>query len=130
MEICGRSQGHAIDRIILYEESISYLEAQNLNKPESAISNPVSIKDLHITPLKIIPNPVKNLVIIQIPENFKQENYLMSIFDSAGKRWYHSETKILPYNKLEIPVHNIPSGLYWLHFRSQEQLFHEKFIKE
>ncbi|MEL6626183.1 MAG: T9SS type A sorting domain-containing protein [Bacteroidota bacterium] len=130
LEICGRSQGHAIDRIILYEESVSYLEAQDLDKPESIVLNPVSIEDVQIPSLEIMPNPVKDLLMIQASKSLKQDTYSVKIFDSAGKLWYNVEKEILPFHKIEIPVPHIPSGIYWLQLRRADQFFQEKFIKE
>ncbi|MEM6737447.1 MAG: T9SS type A sorting domain-containing protein [Bacteroidota bacterium] len=130
VEICGRSKGHAIDRIILYEESISYLEAQNLDNAESIISNLVSTKDLQIIPLKIMPNPVNDLIFIQPPKNTSKAIYSIRIFDSIGKLWYDLDKAFLPYNRLEILVRNIPPGIYWIHLKSQGQFFQGKFIKK
>lgn len=130
IEICGRSQGHAIDRIILYEESVPYLEAQHLNNTESIILNPVNTKDLQIIPLKIMPNPVKDLVLIQTSKNTEQDIYRISIFDATGKLWYNLDKEFIPNNRFEIPVQNIPPGIYWIHLKSQEQLFQGSFIKK
>ncbi|MEN0004115.1 MAG: T9SS type A sorting domain-containing protein [Bacteroidota bacterium] len=130
IEICGRSQGHAIDRIILYEESVSYLEAQNLNKAESIIMNPVGTSEVQIIPLQIKPNPASDIVLIQTPEHTEQGTFNIKIIDTSGKLWYHLGKAFLPYHRLEIPIQHIPPGIYWMQLEGQEQFFRGKFIKQ
>lgn len=101
----------------------------SLSNSESVILNPVNTNQLQIEPLKIMPIPVKNFVAIQTPKILSQGIYKIMIFDSYGKLWYDSDQKFHTSNRFEIPVQYISSGIYWIHLKSQEQIFQGKFIK-
>lgn len=131
LEIAGRSNGHALDRIVLYHSSVSEAVATNINNPESLNLNPVnSSKELEVLSVQLLPNPATDRLTITIPENFDQQLSRLIIFDAAGSMLQQSTQRIESPGMLQIPVHDLPPGIYWLQITNKKQLLRSQFIKK
>jgi hypothetical protein len=73
--------------------------------------------------LEIFPNPVSELLTLQITGNIEMDGEL-TIFDLYGKI-VRSET--ISNSKLEMNISNLPGGLYLLQLRSGEKEWNTKF---
>lgn len=130
LEVAGRSNGHALDRIVLYHSAVSEAVATNINNPESVNLNPLSSrKELEILSVQLLPNPATDRLTITIPENFDPHLSRLIFFDAAGRIVQQSTQRIESPGRLQIPVHELAPGIYWLQITNKKQLLRSQFIK-
>jgi len=80
LEISGRSNGHAIDRIVLFHSEVSFANATNLDNPESERIETVSTSQVATTvSLKINPTLARDFVKVEIPDDVKSGQYELPI---------------------------------------------------
>jgi hypothetical protein len=91
----------------------------NLGTEELSVSNEL---------IKIFPNPVKDLLSIEIPERFNGLPYEISILNMMGQKVYYgyqiSEESLFPFN-----VENFTDGIYLIVISIHDQVHTGKFIK-
>ncbi|GAB5552731.1 MAG: hypothetical protein Sapg2KO_23220 [Saprospiraceae bacterium] len=131
LEVAGRSNGHALDRIALYQSTVAESMATNLNTPTSVNLNPTSNSvELEVLPIQLSPNPANNYINIAIPKGFTGNSSRMILSDAAGRIFNtHSKTIELSGTK-RIPISHLPPGVYWLQITNGQQLLRSKFIKK
>ncbi|MDR1973240.1 MAG: DUF5121 domain-containing protein [Bacteroidales bacterium] len=85
----------------------------------------LSVHSPHINnPIKVFPNPVKDVLRIKFPENKKINS--IEIYNVEGKMFYKK-----PYFEDTINVSSFPAGIYILKINTaNEQFFVSKFVKE
>ncbi len=90
----------------------------------------VAIKnDTHQITISIFPNPVTDLLQVQIPAVRKEEAQI-SIYDAAGKKVYSKIQKLNEGNNaVSIPVNQLSKGTYTLSFNNNTQQA-KQFIKQ
>lgn len=74
-------------------------------------------------PFHIFPNPASENLYFNLPGN--QELTALQVFDMKGELVYESKNQ--SGNTLNLK--NLPRGLYLLNAKTQEDIFHQKFIK-
>jgi len=129
MEISGRSKGHAIDRIILYDESVRSVDAQNLAQPESNRPSTVSKKDVSFVRLSVTPNPTTTSIRTELPQSFDGKNGVIMIFDMSGRVLFKKRIDLIDAGEIVTPVDFLPIGNYGLQVKSGEQVFLGSFTK-
>ncbi|MEM6377855.1 MAG: T9SS type A sorting domain-containing protein [Bacteroidota bacterium] len=131
MQIAGRSNGHAIDRIALYHSTVAESFATNTLRPESINLNPVnSSVDLEVLPIQLRPNPASESLNVTIPKNFGSSLSNIMIFNTSGQLIKNSTQRVGASSTLNIPVNEFPSGVYWLQITNKQQILRSKFIKK
>ena len=75
--------------------------------------------------IKIIPNPAKNKVTIEIPE--KNKKFDLSIYNINGQELFEQQTT---NHKQNIDITNFPSGLYFVKIINDKNVEVRKFVKE
>lgn len=131
LQIAGRSNGHAIDRIALYHSTVTTSFATNTTRPESVNLNPVSSSvALEVLPLKVLPNPATDILTISVPENFERSLSQLRIFNASGQMVKHLSQRIETPSVFNIAVQEFPAGIYWLQIMNKKQLLRSKFVKK
>jgi hypothetical protein len=128
IEISGRSNGHAIDRIVLYHSDISSANALDLNMPESPNSLVSSVDRMLIT-LNLFPNPTDRLLEISVPQSLKNSKCAITIMDVSGRIVKQIDQEIFTENSGRIPIDGIPSGNYFIMVRAERIIFKGQFTK-
>lgn len=90
---------------------------------------PTGIKNiLSSSNLKILPNPVNDILTIELDEELGGDNLFFEIIALDGKVVKKWDSNI--FEKTEINVQDLISGFYILKIESNEKVVSEKFIKE
>ncbi len=87
---------------------------------------PVSTNDLEEYSLEISPVPFRSGFSIRIPEGM--ENGRLNIFDISGKLMFQLD--ISNNDTIEIPTSDWTSGIYQVHYTSDNRVIHEKVVKQ
>jgi hypothetical protein len=78
--------------------------------------------------LKIFPNPVNNVLNIELPDNFYKKNNTLSIRSIDGA--VVKRLKQLNQNELQkVSIHDLTSGLYLVEFAVSGHVLSNKFLK-
>ncbi len=129
IEISGRSNGHSIDRIVLYHSDVTTITALDASLPESPKSIISSIDEV-IMELNIFPNPAKEYLEISLPQSLLQKNtYTLRILDVSGRVVKQFTKQKLKEKRRKITIDDIPSGIYFLSIISEKTLYKSEFVK-
>lgn len=77
--------------------------------------------------LKIYPNPVKNILKIELPDNFKNKVYDLSISDILGRQILNEKTL---FGQYELDATYYYSGVYFGRIIVNDQIINFKFLKQ
>ncbi|MEM6766512.1 MAG: malectin domain-containing carbohydrate-binding protein [Bacteroidota bacterium] len=121
MEISGRSQGHAIDRIILYNEAVSQWFAQDLSQEETLCDSPApqqsfgSLADNLITfEVSLLPNrtSLRTNVFLLGTEMGRVNT---EVIDVHGRRVLVAKCDKESYDQRhELNISGLSTGMYWV----------------
>lgn len=123
-EIAGRSNGHAIDRVVLYHSSASASQALNLNRPESPknLVSSIGMKSIH---LNLFPNPADAYLQLSLPKAAEQ----IEILDLSGRRIQQLAPPSRGQRQFQVPIGNLASGVYFLRIQTEQVVYRAKFVK-
>ncbi len=97
----------------------------NTTKTKRVTVSNLSIKEsTPDDPVQIYPNPAQTVVNISTKKSIK----VLSVTDFAGKIIPHTMNKT--DSGYTIPLHHLPSGIYLLHYKTEEKEFIKKIIKK
>lgn len=85
--------------------------------------NPTSIKEGSSNDITIYPNPVKDMLSIDVAFN---ETFGLSIINQFGQKIL---TKSLSGKKNQINTNSLPSGIYFISISSNNRFYNFKFLK-
>jgi len=77
--------------------------------------------------IKIFPNPVKDIITLNLPNNFLLNTYHISISDVTGKNLYTTNQF---QNNSQLNIAGFSSGMYYIVLENETNRFIGKFIKE
>ena len=80
----------------------------------------------HPSVLRLFPNPVKNILSVDCVTGIN-ESIRVTIFDISGKLMYQ---KNVDNPTFQVPIQDLPNGLYFLMVRQGQRIFREKFVKQ
>jgi hypothetical protein len=85
---------------------------------------PAAVEERNVSEISLYPNPAKDIVHLQFAEIFRGQ---LEVVNTLGEI-----CKLLEINEEEInlDVHELPAGIYQLHFNSRQQQFCIKLLKE
>jgi len=130
VQIAGRSTGHAIDRVVLYHSDVSSASALDLGRPVSEYANPpVSVANIAVERLKVSPNPASSEVVVQLPSDIAAGTYEVRLVGSDGQEYSRQPYRISPGGNLQMPVANLPAGLFIFHFSAPGKHYTGRFIR-
>ena len=129
IEISGRSNGHAIDRMVLYHSDISTAVATNENLPQSPVSSTTSVAELTI-PIKFWPNPAEDYIEISLPARATTtEAPNGQIVDLQGHIVANFYPEMLDGHFLKVSIKHLPPGIYYLMLPTDHALYLGKLTK-
>lgn len=104
------------------ENGVEYYNPNNLNCGDLVNSQELSYKDVKID---LSPNPCSEQLRIEILD---AEIIDMQLFDYSGKRQgINIQTKTT--NQVELDIHALSAGIYWITIETPKGLLSEKFVK-
>ncbi len=93
-------------------------------------SRTVVIKGNQVITIELFPNPVDNVLQVQLP-SAKIEVATIFITDASGKKVYSRQLQLsLGNNATSIPVLHLPKGIYQFTLNNNEGTQSKKFIKQ
>jgi hypothetical protein len=93
-------------------------------------SRVIAIKNENLFTLQLFPNPVKDVLQVQVPSQ-KKEMLRLFISDIAGKIVYERDLQVNEGNNaISIPVITLPPGVYHLTTATSESRRSEMFIRQ
>ncbi|MEO1030425.1 MAG: FG-GAP-like repeat-containing protein [Bacteroidota bacterium] len=123
----GIGTDNSISKITVYWPSGEIDEITNpaINTTHTIVEGkaPLSVADETLTNVKLYPNPVNDVLIIQTPADLTEK--IATVFDITGKRVYNQK---LTNNRLD--VSSLQGGLYVLRIESDGKSIRRKFIKK
>ncbi|MEL6845104.1 MAG: T9SS type A sorting domain-containing protein, partial [Bacteroidota bacterium] len=89
-----------------------------------------SIEDkLPLGSVNIYPNPVQDLVTIELSQAIRSEIALLTIHDLTGREIYRAEWESIQ-DRQNVDTHKWDSGLYILTLQTDAGVFRSKIVKE
>lgn len=79
----------------------------------------MNVSDSKTHPIRIYPNPVKEILFIDLKDNVLSENNKLDISDSSGKLIRTENLKSKTENKISLK--HIPKGIYFYHISNDKQ---------
>ncbi|MEL6592914.1 MAG: T9SS type A sorting domain-containing protein [Bacteroidota bacterium] len=125
-EIAGRSNGHAIDRLVLYHSSANASQALDLSRAESPKNVLFSIEK-QIIHLNLYPNPADKFLQLSLPLQTVAEK--IEILDINGRSLGRIDVPSPSQSKFQVPVNNLAAGIYFLRIESEQRIYRAKFVK-
>lgn len=118
-------EGTAWSSAELLKERAAYIKDKFQNNPD--FFSRVEQKQFNNKQVLVYPNPVKNELIVRLPETKKCDNLAVySLFGSKLMEMNLSGKE----NELKLDCSNLPPGIYILQINSESQRFRTKFIKK
>ncbi len=85
---------------------------------------PVGVKELTSSPVSVFPNPVRDVLSINIHANAESENFIFELMDFSGRLVSGQSIN----GSVKIPVSHLPDGIYYYMLRSDDAIWSEKLI--
>jgi hypothetical protein len=107
--------------MLLFIVAISEAKSNLRVERDYGVGVSTSIKNNAIALLKVYPNPANDIL------------YFDKSITKATATIYSSEGRMMLQKNLnnnQIPIQNLPNGLYHLHLQVGEQSFHAAFVKQ
>ena len=90
----------------------------------------IILKETTINELICYPNPVKNRIIISLPDDVNEEDVNVSVFNSQNERKLEMELNCEPSSRtLNLDVQNLTPGMYFIKTSTNNAYFTARFIK-
>ncbi len=117
IQISGRSKHHLIDRIVMYNPSVTEANATNLNQSETLADCQLSTNpfDAIKEQLFVTPNPAQNEIAI----NGLNINANATIYNLLGKQVFSNIALEANVSK-KINIDQLPAGMYFLRLQDKE----------
>ena len=127
LEISGRSNGHAINRLALYHESIPFPSPLNLELPPSEVDILSSIATANPVNLTVAPNPVYDEITLDLA-GMQSQKISVRIISAQGsivlsRRFFSVEDQI------GISMSGLSNGTYFLDVSDGVNHYAGKFLK-
>ena len=138
IQISGRSNGHFLDRFVLYNSSVSKADATNLSQSETRCQSGTNarkiekIQEEEFYQVKLYPNPASDRLLISLGDLDKDVPYTIHLIDVKGTVYFRDEYTIGFEDKYAIDLTKLGlnKGLYILTIQNNETKHYLKFYKE
>ena len=132
LEVSGRSNGHAINRLALYHSDVSAAEALDLNRPESdRIQTTATTNIILPAHLKIRPSLAVDFISIDLPAALAPGRYEVAMFNLMGQ-----PMSTFPLHKshnrdsLPISTAHLHGGYYVIRIEADRRVYQGIFLKQ
>jgi Secretion system C-terminal sorting domain/Pregnancy-associated plasma protein-A len=78
--------------------------------------------------VKVFPNPVRNLLSIEISSKLGQGQYRTVLYDELGRIVYQNQGPHEGFRLLQVDCAKYPAGIYFLHVTVDDKRFNDKLI--
>lgn len=129
LEVSGRSNGHAIDRIVLYHSEVNSATALNLNLAESERVRTVSVREIPFKDLTIRPTLAQNVIYFDLPASSNYDIFDGQIFNSFGQQVQSFSFRNNGGDAITLPIKELGKGNYFVQFRRGTVYYRGKFLK-
>lgn len=130
LEISGRSNGHAINRLALFHSEASASQSLDLTRPESELVQAVGIVKIPVRNLKIRPTLAKDLIYLDIPQSLNPGEFEGEIINLLGQKMRTISFPINGKSKVVIPIAQLARGIYFIRFQKDSVYYQGKFMKQ
>lgn len=130
IEISGRSNGHAINRLALFHGDAIAAEALDLSRPESQRIDVVTVREIPLRALKIRPTVANDMIYLDIPLSIDAGLYQGQIINLLGQPVQSFSSPINGKSEVALPVSRLGRGTYWVRFQKGAFYYQGKFIKQ
>ncbi len=130
IEISGRSNGHAINRLALFHSDANTSFALDLTQPESERIQTVAVEEISFKTLKIRPTVANDVIYLDLPPSLNAGDYEGQIVNVLGQQMHSFSLPINRKNEVAIPVFQLGRGIYLVRFRKDAFYYQGKFIKQ
>lgn len=105
-------------------------EGNNTTCVEIIVTNTLSVKDVTLeNPLKIFPNPTRELLTINLPDTITNESIEVIIYTINGEQVFTGK-QIVANATFTIDVQSFSNGIYLLHVMHKHKKWAKLFIKK
>jgi len=130
IEISGRSNGHAINRLALFHSDVNASTALDLARSESERIQTVAIKEVLVKALKIRPTLASQFIYFDLPSSIGSGAYEGQIINSLGQQIesfsFHANGK----SEVALPIDQLEKGIYFVHFQKGSSYYQGSFVKQ
>lgn len=130
LEISGRSNGHAINRLALYHSDVNASLALDLSRPESERIQNVSIHEIPVKPLTIRPTVASRMINIDLPSTLHAGQYEAQIINTLGQHLQSFSFLVNGNSEIGLPISHLGQGIYVVRFRRDAIMYQGKFMKQ
>ena len=130
IEISGRSNGHAINRLALFHSDVNASQALDLTRPESERLQTVALNEIQVRTLMIRPTLADHTIYLDLPSSLNAGEYHGQITNMLGQHVHSFSFRINSENEVRIPVDLISKGIYNIGFQRGSFYYRGKFIKQ
>ena len=113
------------DYVLTVTDSLKCTDRDTVNVSVEVTNLPV----IHGEELAIYPNPARNVLNIEFPANL-QGNYKIELIALTGKTVYSDRCNISQGRVKQLPLGNIPSGIYMVEISNEKESVSAKIIIE
>ena len=129
LEVSGRSNGHAIDRLALYHRDVNSSAALDLKRPESENIQIVDVRDIGVRNIKIRPTIATSDIYLDLPVSISPGQQTYQIINVFGQQIASSTVFVMPGATSPISISHLQGGVYFIQFQRNSMQFRGKFIK-
>ena len=132
LEVSGRSNGHAIDRLALYHSDVSVSAALDLTRPESdQIQTTAVTKSIIPARLELRPTLATDFITMDISAVPHSDRSKATVFDFTGQHVLSFPLHSSAHAKtLVLPVSQLPRGQYLIQIQTNQTPHIGRFIKQ
>lgn len=129
LEISGRSNGHAINRLALYHSEANSAQALSLAWGESDRVQTTSISEIPLQVLTVRPTMASSVVHIDIPGSKGPHAYQGEIVNALGQKVQSFTIPRGSNIEVAVPVSHLEQGMYFIRLQQGALYYQGKFIK-
>lgn len=130
IEISGRSNGHAINRLALYHSDVNASVALDLTQPESEQIQTVGISEIPFRTLTIRPTVATRVIYLDMPTSIPVGVHEGNITNLLGQEIHSFSIHINGTDEVAIPITQLGKGIYFVRFRKDSFYYQGKFMKQ
>lgn len=130
LEVSGRSNGHAINRLALFHSDVNASMALDLSRPESDRLETVSVNEAHFRPLQVRPTLADRVIYLDLPPSVNSGVFKEQVINGLGQSIQTLTLNNVSGGEVAVPIDQLVRGHYWIRIRKESIYFQGKFVKQ